>query len=182
MKTRLTISFVGLRLIVSAQTIVKSMQTTNNDKTLAMNIVGKRDGRPFRHNLHFDVEGLTQMQRDSLYEQTLHTLGVLGIKNVPGLKPLKSTVDEQNDNKAQESSAVTFGCETCTGKGRLEVYGNNFLMTRSFNTKRDAQPLFPLTVRLSAGQYRNKYWQNGVLQTELPFTVNAGEANEVKIK
>jgi len=77
---------VGSALISSAQTVVESMQTTNSDVTLSMNIVGKRDGRPFRHTLRFDMAGMTKMERDSLYQQTLRTLGILGISNVPGLK------------------------------------------------------------------------------------------------
>ncbi|AQG81066.1 hypothetical protein [Spirosoma montaniterrae] len=174
----LTICLPGaLALPVSAQTVVKSMQTVNDGKTLSVNVVGTRDGRSFRHNLQFDVAGMTKAGRDSLYQQMLRSLDALDIRHVPGMP--KPGVDAESGEPGAE---VTFRCETCAGKGRLEVYGDNYLMTRSFNPKRDEESRFPLTVRLNPGEYRYKYWQNGVLQMELPFTVNAGEANEVKVK
>jgi len=116
------------------------MQTTNSDVTLSMNIVGKRDGRPFRHTLRFDMAGMTKMERDSLYQQTLRTLGILGISNVPGLK--KADLEGTGSHVAVQNSKITFRCETCTGRGRVEIYGNDFTSTRSFNTKRDTQPFF----------------------------------------
>jgi len=156
------------------------MQTTNSDVTLSMNIVGKRDGRPFRHTLRFDMAGMTKMERDSLYQQTLRTLGILGISNVPGLK--KADLEGTGSHVAVQNSKITFRCETCTGRGRVEIYGNDFMSTRSFNTKRDTQPFFPLTMQLGSGEYMLMYWQNGERQKQLMFSVKTDEEKVVTVK
>lgn len=165
-----------LAITASAQTIVRSMQTTNNDKTLAMTIVGKKDGRPFRHNLHFDVIGMTPTQRDSLYQETVRALDVLDIRNVPGMKRPGA------DGVSVQGGSVVFRCETCERKGELEVSGGNYLATRSINPKRDPRKRFPLTMDLSPGDYRLLYRQRGSREIQSSFTVKAGEQNVVMVK
>lgn len=157
-----------------AQTVVQSIQTTNNDKVLAMNIVGQQAGRPFHHTIHFDVSGMTLAQRDSLYQETVQALGILGIKSVPGLT--KWDTDTTGSWKT-----VTFNCETCTGKGRLEVFGNNITATRTIDPRQDGNHSFPLKLSLLPGDYRLMYYQKRVLQMQSTFLVKAGQENVVKV-
>lgn len=165
----------AVALTASAQTIVQSMQTANNDKTLAMTIVGVKDGRSFRHNLRFDVVGMTQTQRDSLYQQTLRTLDVLGIRNVPGMYRPKTDLVVRGDS-------VVFRCETCERKGELEIRRGNYLATQLINAKRDPRKRFPLTMHLSPGDYQLLYRQRGSREIQSSFTVKAGEQNTVTVK
>ena len=166
----------ALAVTVSAQTTVQSMQTANNGKTLAMTVVGKRDGRSFRHNLRFDVVGMTQTQRDSLYPKTVRALDMLDIRDVPGMKrPGTDVVSVRGDS-------VVFRCETCERKGELEVSGGNYLATRSINPKRDSQRRFPLTMHLSPGDYRLLYRQRGSREIQSSFSVKAGGQNVVTVK
>jgi len=151
------------------------MQTSNNDNTLAMTIVGKKDGRPFRHSLRFDVAGMTKVQRDSLYQQTLGALDMLGIRNVPGMKRPGADTTVQGDS-------VVFRCETCGKKGELEVSSGNFLATRLINAKRDPGKRFPLTMHLSPGDYKLLYRQRGSREIQSSFSVKAGEQNVVTVK
>ena len=83
---------------------------------------------------------------------------------------------------AVQNSKITFRCETCTGRGRVEIYGNDFTSTRSFNTKRDTQPFFPLTMQLGSGEYMLMYWQNGERQKQLMFSVKTDEEKVVTVK
>lgn len=177
MRAVLAITFLSLSMAASGQTIVESMQTTEGDKVLAMNILGNRNGEPFNHKIRFDVSGMTKIERDSLYQQTLRTIALLGVKDVPGLRKPGSDPDKEN-----QGEKVTFRCEMCAGKGVVEVYGDNFLLTRSFNSRRDTQPFFPLTIRLGPGEYRLVYRQNGYQKIESSFSVHVDETNEVRIK
>jgi hypothetical protein len=161
-----------LTLPASAQTVVRSMQTTNNTQTMALNIIGKRDGRPFRHSLRFDVQGLSQAQRDSLILQTRQLLHTMGISIIYGLS-LSS--EEKEMKSAPVGIATTFLCNNCTGRGRIEIYGSDWLSTRSFNTKRDKQPLFPLTMHLVPGDYRYRLRRNGAWRVDKVLTLKAGE-------
>lgn len=181
MRPILTILLTCLNLTTFAQTIVQSMQMTNNDKTLTMNIIGQRNERPFRHTVHFDVTGMTQPQRDSLYAQTLQTLRILGITDVSGLtKPGPDAVNQQTNAKAR-TNTVTLQCETCLSKGYLEIYGDNYLHTSKLNSKRHSPMRFPLRLPLSPGSYYLVYVQKGQ-RIQLPFTVKADEANIVTMK
>lgn len=164
-----------LNKVALSQTVVQSMQTMNNDKVLAMNITGQKAGRPFRHTVHFDVSGMTQTQRDSLYQETVQALEILGIKNVPGLT-------KQNTDTSSNWKPVTFTCTTCAGKGRLEVYGNNITATRTIDSRQDGNHQFPLKLSLLPGDYRLVYYQKRVLQMQSTFAVKAGEETVVTIK
>jgi hypothetical protein len=178
MKILFTTLLAGLTLSSLAQTVVSSMQTTDNEKILSMNVVGTHAGRPFRHRMEFDMAGLTPTQRDSLHQQVVQALNQLGIADVPGLKKRESAPATENS-----ILEVVFRCETCTGKGKLQIYGDGgFVITRSFNTKRDAQPFFPYTARLGSGPYRLVYIQNGVRQIQSDFKVKAGGPNVVMVK
>lgn len=179
MRTTLTALFIALSLAVSAQTVVESMQTIDDEKTLKLNIVGKRNGRPFHHTLLFDVQDLTRTERDSLHKQTLNSLSELGISNVPGMK--RFGTDERQQAPAP-SGAVVLHCETCTGKGRIEIYAPGYTRTRSFNSRRDPKPFFPYTFHSTPGEYRLVYVQKGVRQIESKFTVSAGESTALKVK
>lgn len=141
-----------------------------------MTIVGNKDGRPFRHNLRFDVAGMTQLQRDSLYEQILRSLDMLGIRDVPGMKrPGADAVSVRGDS-------VVFRCETCRRKGVLEVRRGDYLATRLINSKRYPEKRFPLTLHLGPSDYRLLYRQRGSWEVQSSFTVKAGEQNLVTVK
>lgn len=182
MRIILTLLLVGLYLSATAQTVIEHMATTNNDDVLAMTITGKRDGNSFRHALRFDVKGMTIPQRDSLYEQTLRTLGILGIANVPGQKT-SSTVDTTSE---KPGGTITFRCETCSGKGRLEVYGNGYTVTRVIDHRPDEAHSFPMRIRFAPGDYRLLYYEKHglkyVLQTQSTFTAKSDEAGTVTVK
>jgi len=175
MKIFLTAFFVGLNLLALGQTVVKSMQTIDNEKVLDMNIVGQRDGHPFKHKIHFDVAGMTQIQCDSLYQQTVRALAILGIKDVPGMRKPGSEAEPRGEE-------VVFSCETCKVKGSVEIYQGDFVLMRSFNSKRDTKSFFPLTLRLGSGEYRLVYRETGSRKRESNFSVRANEVNEINIK
>ena len=175
MKTILTTLLLSLSVSAVAQTVVHSMQTADNLQTLSMTVTGKRDGRPFRHNLRFDVAGMTQTQRDSLYQQMLRTLDMLDIRNVPGMKRPGADVVIRGDS-------VVFRCETCGRKGQLEIRRGDYLATRSIGAKRAPQNRFPMTMHLGPGDYQMLYRQRGNREVQSSFTVKAGEPNVVTVK
>lgn len=166
-------------LTASAQTIVRSMQTVNNDKELSVNVVGTQTGRPFRHQIRYDVTGLTKAQRDSLYAESVQALATLGITNVPGLQ--KPGLENAEGQAATQTGVVTITCVTCQRKGQLELYGSNYLHTRMMNPKGEPQKRFPVTMRLGPDQYRLVYKQRGHQPVEVPFVLSIGEAKQLTI-
>lgn len=164
-------------LLSTAQTMITSRQTGIAHNELTMNVVGTMDGRPFRHTLRYNVTGLDEPQRDSLFEQGYRALAIL----VPGIKP-PTRVSGKEDIAPAETSTVTVNCETCTRKGELLLYGQDFLATRKVNDNRPGAMRFPLTVPLAAGNYRLVYKQRGRQPIELSYTLNPREQKQLTLK
>ena len=79
--------------------------------------------------------------------------------------------------------SVKFICESCTGRMKMQVSGNDVSIIREqYPDFREKPTLFPLTLTLKPGEYLLMYWQNKVMQIQETFTVKAGETNEVRIK
>ncbi len=173
MNAYLKIALLLCPLAGSAQTVVTSMQTTDNPDVLAMNVIGTRDGRPFRHSFRYETTGLTQPERDSLYRQSSRTLAALGI---PMPKPyVPGTANTESEN------SVTITCATCIRKGDLEIYGTNSVHTRKLNDNRAGADVFPITVPLAPGDYRLVYKQRGQPTIEMPLTIAGGEKKQLTL-
>lgn len=178
MKIHLMILLLVGPLSGRTQTVVRSMQTVNNDKELSMTIVGTKDGRSFRHALRYDVTGLAKTQRDSLYGKSVEALATLGITNVPGMQV---GTEKTADRATVPSGVITIACETCTRKGQLELYGSNYLHTRNMKPKGEPQNRFPLTMQLGSDRYRLVYKQKGRQPVEIPFMLSGGETKQLAI-
>ena len=163
-------------LLSTAQTTITSMQTGTIRNELTMNVVGTKDGLPFRHTLRYNVMGLDKPQRDSLFEQGYRALAIL----VPGIKPLINLPGK--DIAPAEISTITVNCETCTRKGELFLYGPNFLATRKLNARRSPQSRFPLTLPLGPGEYRLTYKQVGSRAIDLSFTLKPEERKQLTLR
>ncbi|MBO0930837.1 hypothetical protein [Fibrella aquatilis] len=77
---------------------------------------------------------------------------------------------------------VRFECPKCNGNMKLLVNGNGTNMTYEQKSSHKTNTLFPVAMPLPPGNYVYTYWQNGVEQMKLPFTVKAGEKNVVTVK
>jgi hypothetical protein len=175
MNNYLKIALLLCPLAGSAQTLVKSMQTANNPDVLSMQVTGTLDGRPFRHTLRYEVAGLTQSQRDSLYQQSSRALASLGITSVPKLdSPNKA-------NTEAGGSSVTIACADCIRKGELALYGANSVHTRKMNYNRPGATQFPLMLPLAAGNFRLVYKQRGRRPIEMPLTITEGEHKQLTL-
>ncbi|MBD2757019.1 hypothetical protein [Spirosoma validum] len=147
-----------------------SKSIDNDGKTLAIEINGEQvNGQKLRYKHTFNVADLSAEQRQSLTNRVLDSLGV-------------NEVPQSPKSPQAGTETVTFDCKTCTGKSRLEIYGNGFTSTRQFDSNKDREPAFPFTLNLNPGTYQYTYWQNKVQQMKLPFTVKAGETNVVTVK
>ena len=62
----------------------------------------------------------------------------------------------------------------------MEIYGNDFISTRKFNSKEKFGFLYRLNLR--AGEYFLKYSQSDVLQIQEKFTVKEGENSIICVK
>ena len=78
--------------------------------------------------------------------------------------------------------SVRFECPKCQGNMKLAVSGNGTNMTYERKSSEKSGTLFPIMAPLPPGNYQYTYWQNGVEQMKLPFTVKAGEKNVVTVK
>ncbi|MBD2699248.1 hypothetical protein IC229_01280 [Spirosoma sp. BT702] len=179
MKTSLTL--IGLLITTSlmaqqAKNVAYrqlSKSLDDDGKTLMLDIRGEQiDGQKLRYKRSFNVANLSTSEKEALKN---HVLDSLGVNEEPKSPPSPKSPEAGTE-------IVTFSCESCTGKNRLEVYGNGFTSTREFDSSKEKEPAFPLELKLNPGEYRLMYWQNKVLHIQSTFTVKAGEANVVKVK
>ena len=166
----------------------RSINTSISDdnKAYAISIDGVIDGRAIHYQRQFDVAGMSQTEKDAIKTRVFDSLGLTeSPKPLDPPTPLTpqepASIADADESDAVEQT-VTFVCPDCTGKIRLEVVGTNFEFTRDATAKNPESRIFPLTVNMIPGEYRYQYWQNGVLQLQLPFTVKADETNQVSIK
>ena len=80
------------------------------------------------------------------------------------------------------TDTVRFECPKCEGNMKLLVSGKNRDATYEQKSNHKTNTLFPVAMPLPPGNYQYTYWQNGVEQMKLPFTVKAGEKNVVTVK
>lgn len=181
MKTLVALICLGIGTSAVAQqsemSAYKQLSRSINDdgKTLAIQISGERvNGQKIHYDRTFNVVDLSAEQRNALKNRVLDSLGV----NMPD--PPKPPSPPKPLPAGTET--VTFACETCRGRTKLIISGSNFSSTREVNTTKEDKPAFPFELTLRSGEYRYEYWQNGVQQMQLPFTVKAGERTVVKVK
>lgn len=181
MKTLIALICLGVGTSAIAQqsetSAYRQLSRSINDdgKTLVIQLSGERvDGQKIYYDRTFNVTDLSAEQRDALKNRVLDSLGV----NMPD--PPKPPSPPEPLSAGTET--VTFACETCRGRTKLIISGPNFSSTRELNTTKEDKPAFPFELTLRPGEYRYEYWQNGVQQMQLPFTVKAGIENRVTVK
>lgn len=186
MKLLLTSLFLGLSLSAMAQQSRTSNLRTSiddDDKTMAIEVEGTVNGKPVSYNQRFKVAGLGEAEKEALKNRVFDSLGLGQAPRPPVVAaPPNSSRRFESGETMTEEQTVTFVCKTCAGRIRLEVSGTNFSLTRESNSKNEAEKVFPMTVPMAPGKYNYTYWQNGVQQMELPFSVKTGAKNEVLVK
>lgn len=181
MKTFLTLFLLGLSVAALAQQSRTSMTHTSiddDDKEMSIQVEGTVNGKDVHYSRRFNVAGMSSAQKEALKDNVFDSLG-LGKAPKPPVAPAPPAPPRP---EAVDGSTVTFTCPTCTGRMKLLVTGDGYSMTQEHNTKKGDKSPFPLALSLKPGDYRYEYWQNGVQQMQLPFTVKEGERNEVKVK
>jgi hypothetical protein len=188
MKIILTSLLLILSLAVTAQQSRSSYATTStsisdDDKTLSIQVEGTVNGKDVRYDRTFSVVGMSKVQKEALKARVLDSLG-MGEPPKPPMPPMPPTRSEpaMAPPTTADEATVTFVCPTCTGRIRLEVSGGNFSLTHETDDRKNTGNAFPMSVPMKPGPYQYTYWQNGVRQMQLPFTVKAGEKNVVTIK
>lgn len=117
-------------------------------------------------------------EKDALKNRVLDSLGLGETPPTPH-QPMQvaQTVRVERDTP---EVPVVFTCPTCEGRVKLIVSGPTTI-TEEFDAPKN-KGRFPRTMSLQPGSYYYEYWQNGVQQMHLPFTVKTGQQNEVTVK
>ncbi|MEZ0540765.1 hypothetical protein [Fibrella arboris] len=191
MKTVCTLlALLAGTLAVAQPTTYRNVNTSINDNgndKLSIQIQADRaDGEQLRYNRTFNVAGLTKAQKDALKN---HVLDSLGLGNTPPPQvtltpPTPPTVGVSAGSPASAAGTETVRlvCPSCTDQMKLEISGTGYAYSRSQRSDREKAAFFPIDLPLEPGEYRLKYWQNGVLQMQTPFTVKAGAKNVITVK
>ena len=180
MKLLLTSLFLALSLSAMAQQSRTSNLRTSiddDDKTMTIEVEGTVNGKPVSYNRRFRVTGMGEAEKEALKNRVFDSLGLGEAPRSPMI-----AAPPPAPRAFESGETVTFVCKSCMGRIRLEVSGTNFSLTRESNSKNEAEKVFPMTVPMAPGEYRYTYWQNGVQQMQLPFTVKTGAKNEVVVK
>ncbi|WP_338875190.1 hypothetical protein WBJ53_06160 [Spirosoma sp. SC4-14] len=207
MKPSLLFLMLGISLVSFGQS---SLNTVINEdgKTLSILIEGKRNGKPINYDRKFDVTKLSSSEKEALKNRVLDSLG-LGQPTANSeavVERDRSTANGVGTSVSSRTSGrvvvstpkpptppgppadagqtvVTFQCESCAGKVKLEISSalEDFAIERDAKAGTDKR-MFPYQVPLTPGEYHLKYYQNGVLQMQSIFSVKADESNEVMIK
>ena len=177
MKSLFLTLLLGLSFAATAQTATSTYSSTHsqindNDKTLSIQIEGQRNGQQFAYNRTFNVRGMNRGEKDALKNRVLDSLGLGETPPTPH-QPVQAERDTRE-------VPVTFICPTCEGRVKLIVSGPTTI-TEEFDAPKN-KGRFPRTMSLQPGTYYYEYWQNGVQQMHLPFTVKTGQQNEVTVK
>lgn len=177
MKPLFLILLLSISFAATAQTSMSTYSSTHsqindNNKTLSIQIDGQRNGQQVAYNRTFNVRGMSRGEKDALKNRVLDSLGLGETPPTPH-QPMHTTADTRE-------MPVTFTCPTCEGRVKLIVSGPTNI-TEEFDAPKN-KGRFPRTMSLQPGTYYYEYWQNGVQQMNLPFSVKAGETNEVKVK
>lgn len=194
MKTFLTSLVLGLSVSALAQesrTAHTSTSINDDGQMMSIQVEGSVNGKDISYNRRFDVRGMTGADKEALKGRIYDSLGVgeppkPPVPPVPPKPPVPASPPvpptPPTPSTAPEGSAsLILQCDKCTGKGKLRITGEGFSMEREFKNE-GKQRAFPMQLTLNPGEYRYQYWQNGVLQMQLPFTVKEGETNVVTVK
>lgn len=157
-----------LNTISNKTHIQRSIAEKDDGKIYSVTIKAKKFGKSIEHKQNFASIGLTDTQKQRIKN---HLLDSLGLPKLP----------ERSTSLSVLTPKVTFTCEECEGKSVFEIYGNNFLSTRKSDVKK-SQPLFPLVINLSPGEYRLVFKQRKKPNIEAKFIVKADETNVIKVK
>lgn len=169
------LSLVSLSAAAQTSTHANLASSINDDgKTYSVRIDGDKDGRPVHYDRTFNVAGMSSAQKDALRNRIFDSLGIAETPKPP-LPPTPP-------GAVSQPVPVTFRCATCQGRTKLTISGTDYSSTREVNTAKGDKPAFPFELTLQPGEYRYTYWQNGVEQMQLPFTVKAEATNEVNVK
>ncbi|GAB3510297.1 hypothetical protein GCM10027341_48560 [Spirosoma knui] len=201
MHSVLTLALLGLSLAATAQQPSGSSLTTsiNEDgKTLSIQVDGVRNSQAIHYNRTFNTAGLSHSEQTALKNRVLDSLGI-GQPSAPPppftapgppmpsggamVRPPQPPVPPDSDVPFADQEAVTFRCESCTGKIRLIITSDS----KDYSLEKDTQinadkRFFPYALKLQPGNYRLVYYQNGVLQIQSAFSVRQGEPNTVVVK
>ena len=199
MKSLLTLILLGVGVMATAQTSRQSTthtQINDDGKTMSIRVERQVNGRTIDYQRTFDVTRLSDRAKDDLKHRIFDSLdiGRSRVGGPAGAEPPKPPVSPNPPGPSEsdtadggvgmaDEQAVTFRCETCTGKIKL-------ILTRSTDdysferaTRIDSQKrFFPYQLPLPPGAYRLQYFQNDVLQIQSTFIVKAGEENTVVVK
>ncbi|QIP12916.1 hypothetical protein G8759_09930 [Spirosoma aureum] len=202
-----------LMLVSGFMSLAQSSSTLNtvineDGKVMSIQVDGERNGRAVKYDRTFDVTKLSSSEKDALKNRVLDSLGIGQSISIPEAVAHRDRSPGDSEGvavpaKPREApsvtipkppvppippadagqTVVTFRCESCTGKVKLEITSP----TEDYSIERDAKVntdkrLFPYQIPLSSGEYNLKYYQNGVLQIQSKFTVKSGETNTVVVK
>lgn len=182
----------------TARQSTTSMTINDNGKTLSVQVDGQIDGRSVEYRRTFDVARLSDRAKDDLKHRIFDSLGI-GEPAAPP-RPLAppappvpagggvfytSDLNDAHpgDPDEAEEQTITLRCETCTGKSKLVITRSTDDYSVERDTKADSRKrLFPYQLPLPAGEYRLKYFQDDVLQSQSTFTVTPGQERTVVIQ
>lgn len=162
---------------------------------MSIQVDGVRNGKALNYKRTFNTANLSHSEQEALKNRILDSLGIGQPKNPPTLLTLpmpsggamiqspQPPIPPDNDAVSGDKEAVTFQCESCTGKIKLSVDSVSEDYSFQRDTKVDGNKrFFPYQLLLEPGDYRLVYYQNGVLQIQSTFTVKKGQANTVVVK
>ncbi len=181
---------------MAQQTSYRNVNTSINDNgkdELSIQIQADRtDGDQLRYNRTFNVAGMTKAQKDALKKHVLDSLGLSSTPApqvtltppVPPVPPVGAVTAGIPAPPVPPAGleTVRLVCPSCTNKMKLEISGTGYAYSRSSSSDKEKASFFPIDLPLEPGDYKLKYWQNGVLQMQTPFTVKAGEKNVIAVK
>ncbi|WP_229379638.1 hypothetical protein [Fibrella forsythiae] len=192
MKTIFTLlALLSGTLAMAQQTSYRNVNTSINDNgkdALSIQIQADRaDGEQLRYSRTFNVAGLTKAQKDALKNHVLDSLGLSSTPPpqallTPPTPPAGAMTAPTPPGLAPGVETVRLVCPSCTDRMKLEISGTGYAYSRSQHSDKEKTSIFPIDLPLEPGDYKLKYWQNGVLQTQTPFTVKAGEKNVITVK
>ncbi|NID10456.1 hypothetical protein [Fibrivirga algicola] len=191
MKSLIILFLLLTGTLASAQQVsYRNVNTSINDNgkdQLSIQIQAERtDGEQLRYNRTFNVAGLSNAQKETLKNKVLDSLGLNTTPPPPGVAmPPVGAVSVGAPTPPVSptgTETVRFTCRTCTDKMKLDISGTGYAYSRSHSPAKENASFFPIDLPLEPGEYRLQYWQNGVLQIQMPFTVKAGGTNAINVK
>lgn len=167
--TSLLLSIGACAVAQQSRTEMLSSNVNDDGKTYSIKVDGDMNGRTVHYDRTFNARGMSTAQKDALRERVMDSLRTGKVTTV-------------RLRAAKDPNATVFICESCTGRMKIQVFGDGVSVIREEYPKQGEVSMFPLTMTLKPGEYRLMYWQNKVMQIQDTFTVKVGEPGEVRIK